>query len=78
MRIGIIVPRYSRTAVARNRLKRRLREIARIEMLPQMPALDVVVRAADAAYELEFANLKENLMDAVHRFSPASGSSGDA
>ena len=35
MRVGLIVPRHRQTAVARNRLKRRLRELTRLRLLPQ-------------------------------------------
>ena len=52
-RVGIIVPRYKHTAVARNRLKRRLRELARLRLLPalaDLPPADVVVRVWPSAY----------------------------
>ena len=35
-RIGIVVPRHQHSAVDRNRLKRRLRELARLELLPAL------------------------------------------
>jgi RNase P protein component len=40
------VPRHRQTAVDRNRLKRRLRELVRIELLPSLRALPSPVRAA--------------------------------
>ena len=43
-RMGLIVPKFRATAVARNRLRRRLREIWRREILPQQPALDLIIR----------------------------------
>jgi ribonuclease P protein component len=36
--------------VARNRLRRRLREHARRAFLPTLPALDVLIRSRPAAY----------------------------
>jgi ribonuclease P protein component len=48
-RLGVIVPRYGATAVARNRLRRRLREYLR-RRLAEVGARDVVVRARPAAY----------------------------
>ncbi|MDQ6611396.1 MAG: ribonuclease P protein component, partial [Gemmatimonadota bacterium] len=33
-RVGVVVPRYGHSAVDRNRLKRRLRELIRVELLP--------------------------------------------
>ncbi|MEX2180623.1 MAG: ribonuclease P protein component [Gemmatimonadaceae bacterium] len=63
-RVGIIVPRHQQTAVARNRLKRRLRELARQNLYPvlqPLAPLDVVVRAAPAAYAADFAKLASDV-----------------
>ena len=49
-RVGFIVPRHRRTAVERNRLKRRLREIVRTRFLAKLPAVDLVLRARPSAY----------------------------
>ena len=56
-RLGFIVPRHKHTAVERNRLKRRLRELARTQLLPSLPAVDIVVRARPSAYALPFEAL---------------------
>ena len=61
-RVGFIVPRYRQSAVDRNRLKRRLRELVRIELLPTLGARDVVLRAAPQAYRLEFDALRRELL----------------
>jgi ribonuclease P protein component len=50
--------------VARNRLRRRLREILRRGMLAQLPSIDVVVRAKRAAYTAPFAVLRAELAQA--------------
>lgn len=63
-RIGIIVPRFKHTAVARNRLKRRLREIVRREWvapLADCPPMDVVVRAHPAAYAADVSQLTTDM-----------------
>ena len=63
-RVGIIVPRYKHTAVDRNRLKRRLREILRHEWrvpLDTGEPHDIVVRATPAAYRADFAALRADL-----------------
>ena len=60
-RVGFIVPRYAQTAVARNRLKRRLREIARLEILPRMGSLDAIIRARAEAYRVTFGELRSEL-----------------
>jgi ribonuclease P protein component len=54
VRVGIVVPRYARSAVTRNRLKRRLRELVRTRLLPVAPIVDVVIRARPDAYEASF------------------------
>ena len=60
-RIGLIVPKHRQTGVARNRLKRRLREIARTRLLPVLPSADVVVRARVEAYGAPFETLRREL-----------------
>ena len=57
-RIGVIVPRYGHTAVDRNKVKRRLRDLARTELLPSLSALDVVIRAAPSAYAASYDTLR--------------------
>ncbi len=64
-RMGIVVPRFGETAVARNRLRRRVREILRRELFGALPAVDVVVRARPAAYTAGFAVLRAELADAT-------------
>lgn len=66
-RVGVIVPRFGHTAVDRNLVKRRLREIARADVLPAMPAVDVVIRAAPAAYRATFEELQRAVRSAVER-----------
>lgn len=63
------MPKYSRTSVARNRLKRRLREIVRTEFLPYLPAGDLVVRARREAYEASFTELHEQLLHSRERLT---------
>jgi len=64
-RIGIVVPRHHHSAVDRNRLKRRLRELARIELLPALasqPPLDVAIRARVEAYRATFDGLRQDVL----------------
>lgn len=61
-RVGLIVPRGRQTAVARNRLRRRLREIWRREVQPAQPAWDLLVRARAEAYAASFAALRAELV----------------
>jgi len=64
-RVGIIVPRFQFTAVARNRLRRRLREVLRREALPLLPSVDLVVRSKRSAYAAPFAVLRAELTGGV-------------
>lgn len=66
-RVGVIVPRFSHTAVERNLVKRRLRDLARTELLPSMAALDVVVRAAPSAYGVDYETLRTAMRKAIDR-----------
>jgi ribonuclease P protein component len=66
-RIGFVVPKHHRSAVDRNRVKRRLREIGRLEVLPRLRnenlSLDLLVRARREAYEASFRQLREELLE---------------
>ena len=68
-RLGLIVPKHGRKIVERNRLKRRLREIGRREVLPVMDASsrrgDLLIRARRAAYDAEFGHLRLDVHEAV-------------
>lgn len=64
-RTGIIVPRYGSTAVARNRLRRRLREIVRRDVQRRLPPIDLVIRPKRSAYAASFAVLRAELTDAT-------------
>jgi ribonuclease P protein component len=69
-RVGIIVPRHKQTAVARNRVKRRLRELVRRAFLPALATLtpmDIVVRASPEAYDADLAALATDLARAVEK-----------
>lgn len=78
-RVALVVPRHRRSAVARNRLKRRLREIARTEILPRLDmggeSLDVLIRARAVAYGAGFDGLRQELVRWTDRRSPDAPSS---
>lgn len=59
--MGLIVPKFQSTAVARNRLRRRLKELWRRELKGTMPAWDVVIRARKEAYGAAFGLLRDEL-----------------
>jgi ribonuclease P protein component len=66
-RIGFIVPKHKQTGVARNRLKRWLREITRLRILRALPAVDLVVRARPEAYAASMGALSSDMCRAVDR-----------
>ncbi len=65
MRLALVVPKHGHKIVERNRLKRRLRESARLELLPlcrdQNATLDVLIRARAPAYGADFGQLREEI-----------------
>ncbi len=69
-RVGFVVPRYKHSAVDRNTVKRRLRELVRLHMLDPLqarPPLDVVIRAFPSAYDRDFDALRSELLQALKR-----------
>jgi len=65
-RVGLVVPRYGGRAVDRNRLKRRLREILRLDVLPRLSRLDsghdVLIRARRDAYGATWRELRAEVV----------------
>lgn len=65
-RAGVVVPKHRHTIVQRNRVKRRLREILRLEVLPRLDecglAVDVMVRAKRDAYDATYGELRDQLV----------------
>jgi ribonuclease P protein component len=53
--------------VNRNRLKRRLREIVRQDVLPAPHGLDMIIKAAPAAYTVPFADLRVEVSGVMGR-----------
>lgn len=56
------MPRFGNSAVERNRVKRRLRELIRLELLPGTPPLDMLIRASKSAYGLSFGAMRGELL----------------
>lgn len=75
-RVGVTVSRAIKGSVERNRVRRRLREVARTNLLgPDSPLsgvgirYDVVLIARPAALTLRFADLKEEAGQAALRLT---------
>ena len=60
-RMGLIVPKFQTSAVARNRLRRRLREIWRRDLQASQPPGDLLIRARREAYQATFEDLRSEL-----------------
>jgi ribonuclease P protein component len=74
-RLAVIVPRFRQTAVRRNLLRRRIREIGRRQVLPVLTAAtDVAVRARPSAYDASFETLRRELVESLCRLSLDSAS----
>lgn len=77
IRVAVVVPKHGRKIVERNRLKRRLRESARLELVPRCldrgVALDVLIRARPSAYEAGFQGLRDEIRELAEMLcSPSS------
>lgn len=68
-RVGVVVPKYRHTIVSRNRVRRRLRELARLRLLPTLGNVDLLLRAKPPAYATTFEQLASDV-EAISRWVP--------
>jgi ribonuclease P protein component len=68
-----VVPKHKHSSVERNRLKRRLRELVRTHLLPELPAMDVVVRTLPEAYAAPFDALADQIQHVSGRLRRPGG-----
>ena len=70
-RVGVVVPKHGRGSVDRNKLKRQIREVLRLEILPRLAernvAVDLLVRARREAYAATYQQLNDELIELVER-----------
>lgn len=72
-RVGLIVPKHGQSAVQRNKLKRRLRELARLRILVPVrdaatgSGMDIVMRALPSAYRSSYEELRRQVEAALTR-----------
>lgn len=78
-RVGLVVARHGRTIADRNRLKRRLRELARREWLPGAREggleADLLIQARAEAYDESFDELRTALREGLRTVEWPGGSS---
>ena len=67
--MAVVVGKFGFSAVARNKLKRRLRELVRMRMLPVIAPMDLLIRARREAYNASFEMLREDIVDAAQRLA---------
>ena len=67
MRLAVVVGKHGHTIVERNRLRRRLRELARVKLIPAVKRMDIVLRVSPSAYEASFSVLAEEIDTIVSR-----------
>jgi ribonuclease P protein component len=74
IRVGFTVSRKVGNAVVRNRVRRRLREVARLVFPAQArPDLDYVLVGRQAALSRDFAILQQELLEALRRLKALAG-----
>ena len=61
MRVAIVVPKWDQTAVRRNQLKRRLRELSGALLFDRASSRDVLLRVRREAYSASFADLRDDV-----------------
>lgn len=71
-RVGFIVPKHGQSSVARNRLKRRLRELVRVTVLPGLAPVDAVIRTLPGAYRQSWQALRQDFETLTARLPRAS------
>ena len=72
-RVGFIVAKHGQNSVARNRLKRRLRELVRVTVLPTLAPQDVVIRTLPSAYTQSWASLTGDFVALIRRLHSVPG-----
>lgn len=70
-RLGLVVPKFQSSAVARNRLRRRLKEIWRRAGQEVVGSVDLIIRARRESYEVDSADLKTALLEWTQRLGRA-------
>ncbi len=56
-RAGVVVGKHGHSVVERNKLRRRLRELIRLHVIPDFAGIDLVLYAGSSTYSLGFEKL---------------------
>ena len=76
-RLGVTTPSALGNAVLRNRLKRRLREVFRLNHTAMVQGWDVVLNPRPAVARVSFEHLVKEILRLLPRTPPAEGAPGD-
>ena len=68
----MVVPKHKRKIVERNRVKRRLRELVRTQLLPYLERTDLLIRAKPEAYDSSFQQLADDVTSIGERLQKTS------
>lgn len=71
-RVAVVVGKHGHTIVERNLLRRRLRELVRLALIPSAGGIDVVMRALASAYEASFGQLRREVSEVAEKLSTIS------
>jgi ribonuclease P protein component len=69
VRVAIVVPKFGFSIVRRNKLKRRLRELVRVHVLPRPASCDLIVRASRQTYAATFDELRGEMTTVADEIS---------
>ena len=70
-RAAVVVGKHGHQIVERNKLRRRLRELARQRILPELGGVDIVIRAMASAYGATFDELAKEIDKVGLKLVPA-------
>jgi ribonuclease P protein component len=71
-RVAVIVAKHGHSIVERNRLRRRLRELARTRIIPVTDGVDLVIRSLASAYDASFEQLSMEVETVVTKLGAMS------
>jgi ribonuclease P protein component len=70
----VVVGKHGHHIVERNLLRRRLRELVRMKMIPVIGGMDIVLRSLPSGYDATFVQLSAEVDRIVTKLSGESGS----
>ena len=72
-RVAIVVGKLGHTVVERNRLRRQLRELVRLRLIPGCTHLNLILQALPSAYKADFKQLSDEVNEIKLQFVAVGG-----